>query len=87
MVAIKLLNRELNDGAGSDFAIEQAAAFSLSDAASVGLHFGFDEESVAGGDGLAEFNFVGRHKVADLALVFGYAENEDAGCLRHGFEL
>lgn len=82
-----LLHRKLNCRARCHLAVEQATAFRLADAAAEGNDFGFDEEGVAWSDGLAPFHFVGRHEVADFALVLRDAKDEHAGGLGHGFEL
>ena len=81
------MNRKHNGRAGCHFAIEQATTLGFADAAAEGDDFGFDEEGVAGSHRFAPLHFVGRHEVADLALVLGDAEDEDAGGLRHCFEL
>ena len=86
-VLTALLQRELNKCTRSDFAIEKAAAFGLTNVTAEGDDFGFDEKSVSWSDGFTPFHFICRHEIADFPLVFRNAKDEDTSGLGHGFEL
>ena len=78
---------ELQFAGRDDFAIDEAAAARLANVAAHLDDFGFDEERVAGEDRAPELHVVGRHEVADLALVVREAHDENRRGLSHCFEL
>lgn len=70
-----------------DLAVDEAAAVRLADVAAHLDDLGFDEERVAGEDRAPKLHVVGRHEVADLALIVREAHDENGGRLSHRLEL
>ena len=67
--------------------IDNTATPSMADTAFDLNSFPLQEDRVPGDYGLAKLDLVRTHKISDLALIFGFAQQHDAGKLRHCLKL